>query len=71
MYSNEAIILVLVLSLIFYIMSKFIKGKLFDAFASKNTGIFNIGSALMMGFVVNMAVGLVIVIIGWLINIGK
>jgi|GEM_PF-3745399 Kef-type K+ transport system membrane component KefB len=67
----ETVLMVLALSAICYILSRFMEGKFFDRFKSQKTHKFNVGSALLMGFTINLIMGLFLGIMGGIIKLLK
>lgn len=47
------------------------EGKFFDRFKSQKTHKFNVGSALLMGFTINLIMGLFLGIMGGIIKLLK
>jgi Kef-type K+ transport system membrane component KefB len=68
MMTFDTMIFLFVFAIILFILSKFIKGKLFDYFSSKKTGKFTFWSALYMAFAINLLVGIIGVTVDWIAN---
>lgn len=67
MLSNETIIFLFLLTIIIWILSKFIHGKLFDFFSNKKTGNFNLWSAFQFALLLDFVLGIIGLFIGRLL----